>query len=120
MFSRSRKHIYFKFGRCEKLEDRNMLVAHMFAAFPIAGHFIPLPVAAIHGGHQAGGCQPDILIMAAAITHVVAADHIHRALTDPNSTAATGAATDTTSTMCGTTTSSLSVSVTGVAAGASR
>ena len=54
MFSRSRKHIYFKFGRCEKLEDRNMLAAHMFAAFPIAGHFIPLPVAAIHGGHQAG------------------------------------------------------------------
>lgn len=113
MFSRSRKHTYFKFGRCEQLEDRNMLAAHPFAAFPVAGHFILSPVAAIQGGHQAG--------TAARHADNGGGDYsssqqttFTATLTDPNSTTATGTATYTTNTMCGTTSSSLSVSVTGM------
>ncbi len=108
MNNRRTRSFYFKTGRCERLEDRNMLSGH-----PIAAMFSPetfgfgfrareaasFAVGALHSSSVAGDGSETVLTAS---------------LTDPNSSA-TGTVTYTTGSHCGQSETELTVSVTGAA-----
>ncbi len=108
MRNRRIKSFYFKTGRCERLEDRNMLSGH-----PVAALFSPetfgfgfrareaasVAVSAFHSSGTAGYGDGTVLTAS---------------LTDPNSSA-TGTVTYSTDSHCGQSETELTVSVTGAA-----
>jgi hypothetical protein len=112
MKNRRTKSFYFKTGRCERLEDRNMLSGH-----PVAAMFSPatfgfgfrareaasFSVGALHSPSVAGSGAETVLTAS---------------LTSPNSSA-TATVTYTTGSHCGQSETELTVSVTGTAANSS-
>jgi hypothetical protein len=111
MNKRGGKSYFFKTGRLEQLEPRNMLSGH-----PVAAPFS----AAAFGFHPAIGSAGARAATAVAGNAAHAAQTaLTASLTDPNSTA-TGTVTYQTGSGCGgTATTSLTVSVTGAAASSS-
>src|SRR5262249_13323888 len=98
------KHFYFRTGRCERLEDRNMLAGHplMMAFSPhVAAHAAPA-----HFGSAVPGAGNS------AASHGTLA----ATLSDPANSAAIGTVTLQTSGHCGSAATSLTVTVSGEAA----
>jgi hypothetical protein len=112
MNNRRTRSFYFKTGRCERLEDRNMLSGH-----PIAAMFSPATFGFGFRAREAASYSAGAL-QSPATTGYGAGTVLTAALTDSTS-GAMGTVTYSTGSHCGETETELTVSVTGAAANAS-
>jgi hypothetical protein len=112
MKNRRTKSFYFKTGRCERLEDRNMLSGH-----PVAAMFSPATFGFGFRAREAASFAVSAL-HSSSVAGYGAETVLTASLTDPNSNA-TGTVTYTTDSHCGHTETELTVSVTGAAANSS-